>query len=290
MNQKTTLRADLNEILFDQRHKAYGAYYIRKEYPRTIMSAFYLVTSTGVALLLLFYFLRQGPRADLADLQAGMVNLVEVTVSRPLPKPPQPKIAKLPPPAVKQSAPPAKPKGMDTQESKRVNPTPDADEPATIAPDSAYRDKQPGPTTTDTSSSDVLGGDPTGTGDQDTSPPCLGCPAGDGDGGDTKIDDPDPFAPFLGEMPMPQNLKDIRKEIGYPREATQARLEGKVIYRVLVDEEGRYLRHLVLRSSHPLFERACAKHLSKLSFTPGKMGDRAVKCWVVLPFKFRLMR
>jgi protein TonB len=290
MNSNSTIRADLNEILFDNRNKAYGAYQIRKEYPRTIMNAFYITTSVALTLVLLFYFLRDRP-GMVDDMQKGIVTLTEVTIDRPLPTPPEPKAKKAAPLAAKKqkAAPKPKAKGMDTQKSANINPTPDADPDATIAPDSAYKDKQPGLTTTDSSSSNSLGGDPNGTGDPTDVDPCPDCPKeGDGDG--TGEDDPDPFVPFLGEMPIPHNLNDIRKKIGYPRDAVETRLEGKVTYRVLVDENGDYLRHIVLRASHPIFDKACAKHLEDLSFTPGKMGDRAVKCWVVVPFKFKLMR
>jgi protein TonB len=287
MKNPTVIHADLNDILFDDRNKAYGAYHIRKEYPKTIMNAFYITFATALTIVLVGYAMRDLPLADL-DLSKGIVNLYEVNVDRPLPKLPEPETKAALPLLEEKSEPAPKAKGMDTQESANVNPTPDADPDATIAPDSAYKDKQPGETTTDSSSSTAIGGDPHGTGKEGNEAPCKDCEPGDGTGGNG-AGEPDPFKPFLGEMPIPGNIGDIRKLIGYPRDARDAQLEGKVTYRVLVDEKGNYVRHMVLRSSHPLFDKACARHLSGLKFTPGKMGDRSVPCWVVLPFNFKLM-
>lgn len=287
MKNSTVIHADLNDILFDDRNKAYGAYYIRKEYPRTIMNAFYITVIVLISLVLIAFFLRERP-LELVDPGSKVVNLYEMKIDRPLPKPPVKEVAAVPPLAEK-NEPAPKAKGMDTQEAKNPNPTPEADPDATIAPDSAYKDKQPGETTTDSSSSKVLGGDPTGKGREGEEPPCQNCEPGDGSGGNDG-GEPDPFKPFLGEMPIPQNIGDIRKLIGYPKDARHAQLEGKVTYRVLVDEKGNYVRHMVLNSTHPLFDKACAGHLSGLKFTPGKMGDRSVPCWVVLPFNFKLMR
>lgn len=289
MKNSTVIHADLNEILFDDRNKAYGAYHIRKEYPKTIMNAFYITFATALTIILVGYVLRDQPLAGIDPSQA-VVNLYEVTVDRPLPKPPIPETKAAVPMTEKKSEPAPKAKGMDTQEAANVKPTPDADPDATIAPDSAYKDKQPGKVTTDSSSSTAIGGDPNGKGKEGQEPPCKDCEPGNGGGDEKAGGEPDPFKPFLGEMPIPGNMGDIRKLIGYPKQASEVQLEGKVTYRVLVDEKGDYVRHMVLRSSHPLFDNACAPHLKGLKFTPGKMGDRAVPCWVVLPFNFKLMR
>lgn len=289
MKNSTVIHADLNEILFDDRNKAYGAYHIRKEYPKTIMNAFYITFATALTIILVGYVMREQPLAAFDPSQA-VLNLYEVNVERPLPKPPIPETKAALPLVEKKSKPAPKAKGMDTQKSQNVNPTPDADPDATIAPDSVYKDKQPGEVTTDTSSSTAIGGDPNGTGKEGDEAPCKDCPPGTGTGDDDGAEEPDPFTPFLGEMPIPGNMGDIRKLIGYPKLAREAQLEGKVTYRVLVDEQGNYVKHMVLRSSHPLFDKACSRQLGGLKFTPGKMGDRAVPCWVVLPFNFKLMR
>ena len=42
--------------------------------------------------------------------------------------------------------------------------------------------------------------------------------------------------PLYDEAPIPLNLDSIKKLIGYPEEAKNANIEGKVVVRVLIDE------------------------------------------------------
>lgn len=289
MKNTAIIHADMNEILFADRNKEYGAYQIRSAYPKTILNAFYITAITAVSLVLLLFFLQRRPVNNEIPLGKQKIVLTEVNLGK-TPPPKLPKKTKVMPPVTREKAEPLKKaKGMNTQASAVVKPTPDAAPEATIAPDSAFKDKQPGLVTTDSSDSQFLGGDPNGTGAEEPTDtaPCLDCPEGNGT---AVVEDPDPFEPHLGEMPVPMNLNDIRRAIGYPAAARDGKLEGQVTYRVLVDENGQYLRHMVLRSTHPIFDKACEKHLRKLAFQPGKMGDQPVRVWVVLPFKFKLMR
>ncbi|MCS6894717.1 MAG: TonB family protein [Bacteroidia bacterium] len=102
-------------------------------------------------------------------------------------------------------------------------------------------------------------------------------------------EDPDPTATIQVEKgPVPTNMDDIKKRIVYPPLAKEANIQGKVIVRVLVGKEGRYERHIVLRSPHKLLTEAVEKELPNLSFTPGIKDGKPVKVWVTIPFDFSL--
>ena len=83
----------------------------------------------------------------------------------------------------------------------------------------------------------------------------------------------------------PRVLKRVLPE--YPARARQGLVEGKVVVRILVDQEGRVER--VDRITGPQILRAAAGEASwQWRFTPAIQNDQAVKVWVSLPFAFRL--
>lgn len=278
------IHADLNDIIFDDRNKAYGAYHIRKEYSKTVWQAFGLAASSFLGLTLLFFFLGRTAPAAVEEL-SQMIDASEVNLQPKLPE--TPKTIPVVPDEPKEEAKPAeKMKGMDTQKFDLVKPVATADPNATMAADSSFKDKQPGLATTDSLGNGALGGDPNGKKGGDPAIKDIG----NGTGNANKNDIPDPFTPFMGESPKPMNLDVIRKAIGYPADARDMKMEGKVDFRILVDEQGHYMRHITLKRSHPIFEDACVRQLKNLQFEPGKMGDKPVKVWVVIPFKFTLAR
>ena len=285
MNTSHVIHADLNDIIFDDRNKAYGAYHIRNEYSKTVWQAFALATAAFVGLTLLLFFLQKA--APKAIEQVGeMITVNEVDLTPKLPET-EKKAPVLPDEPKDQAKPAEQPKGMDTQKFDLVKPVATADPKATMAADSLFKDKQPGTSTTDSTGNNSLGGDPHGTGSDPAQPKG---PAGTGTGTGSGTDIPDPFQAHLGTMPNPTNLDDIRKSIGYPAEARELKLEGRVDFRILVDEQGHYLRHMTLKRTHPLFEEACLKQIKNIQFEPGRMGDKPVKVWVMIPFKFTLSR
>ena len=283
MNTPTVIHANLSDILFEGRNKAYGGYQLREESDRTMLSAFAFTAAVAIGVLLLLYALRQPGSATPLGSQVVLteLNLPPLNTPDPLPEPPKREPAQ----TAAAAAPAAK--GMDTQASPQIKPSTTAASDATIAPDSSFQDKQPGLTTTQNGGDGTVGGDPNGVKDG-----CLDCPPGDGKPGDTGSGNtlPQPFDVFLGEMPVPLNLDDVRKSISYPQEAREARLEGKVSYRVLVSDKGEYVRHELIRATNPLFDRHCARQLKALRFQPGKMGERAVPVWITIPFAFQLNR
>ena len=94
---------------------------------------------------------------------------------------------------------------------------------------------------------------------------------------------------FVEEQPKPVNMAEIQKAIGYPQVARDAGIEGAVVIRVLVNEKGRYLRHKIINSVHPVLDKAVEKQLPNLRFTPAIQGGKPIKFWVNIPFNFKLI-
>ncbi len=93
----------------------------------------------------------------------------------------------------------------------------------------------------------------------------------------------------LDTPPVPLNMREIRQTIGYPAQAIDKELEGKVVARILVSEKGEYIRHELVRSAHPILADAVSQHLPALSFSPAMKEGKALKFWVNIPFQFKLI-
>ncbi|MCI4669054.1 MAG: energy transducer TonB [Bacteroidia bacterium] len=90
----------------------------------------------------------------------------------------------------------------------------------------------------------------------------------------------------MDELPAPTNLSQIYHEIGYPKAAREQNIQGVVIAKILVDENGGYVEHEIIKSEHKILQEAVEPHLSKLIFNPGIKEGEAVKAWVQLPVRF----
>ena len=90
-------------------------------------------------------------------------------------------------------------------------------------------------------------------------------------------------------VPIPLNLTEIKSKVGYPKEAIELGIEGKVAVRILLDENGKYIRHVFLGYIHPSISKEIEKHIVDLTFTRGYQESEAVKFWISIPFNFKLI-
>lgn len=107
-----------------------------------------------------------------------------------------------------------------------------------------------------------------------------------------ETDDPDPdinaFV-LLEKEPTALNLNAVKKNIGYPQIAKDAGIEGSVVVRILVDKNGDYRDHRIIKPVHPILSKEVEAHLKELKFTPGIQSGKPIKVWVTIPFQFRLI-
>lgn len=94
---------------------------------------------------------------------------------------------------------------------------------------------------------------------------------------------------FGSREPVPINVGPIKRMVGYPGAAIRRNIEGQVICRVLVDKDGSYIKHKMVKSTNPIFSRAVERHINKIRFTYALQGGRPIKFWVNIPFNFRLV-
>ncbi len=78
----------------------------------------------------------------------------------------------------------------------------------------------------------------------------------------------------------------------YPLQLRQARVEGRVLLRFVVDESGRVdpASMAVVSATHSRFESPARQAMATCRFRPARMADRAVRVTVMAPVDFRLPR
>ncbi|MCB0836385.1 MAG: TonB family protein [Bacteroidetes bacterium] len=94
---------------------------------------------------------------------------------------------------------------------------------------------------------------------------------------------------FADQEPKPLNMAEVRKAIGYPEEAIAKNVEGTVVVRVLVDKEGKYVKHTIVKKLYPPLAEAVEAQVSKLTFSPAMLNGEPIMFWVNIPFAFKLL-
>ncbi len=86
----------------------------------------------------------------------------------------------------------------------------------------------------------------------------------------------------------PKLLMEYYVEPEYPPFAKKAEIEGQVLLRFLVNEEGRVIDIKIVKSLNELLNAAAIKAVSKWRYSPARQRDKPVKVWVVQPVRFEL--
>lgn len=271
MQDSRVITADLTEMVFQSRDRDYGAYDIRKKGERTLLIAalsalFLFLLGAGTPKIL--YMLNP---ADGEYLAANKPRMVSEEIILP-PVIPEEEVVTAPPPAVEEAPPP---------------------------PEVEFRVPEPSDETQDTSSMHSMDEFEKGNiGLNDVDSDSSGYQWLDYDRDTTKrreivVADP-PKHPKLGEWinhtrgPEPVNLEEVKSLIGYPKAAKEAEIEGKVQISILVDTNGKYIDHSVVRTSHKILSKAIEKHIAKLRFKPALNGNEPISLWITMPFEFDL--
>jgi TonB family protein len=100
----------------------------------------------------------------------------------------------------------------------------------------------------------------------------------------TKIKDI--FVPGQVDRP-PRILRPVTPV--YPFDAKTKGIEGRVVLRFIIDEEGRVQNPQIVKADpEGVFDESALAAIVKYKFEPAVIGSRKVKCYVVLPVGFRL--
>ncbi|MEM7658307.1 MAG: energy transducer TonB [Bacteroidota bacterium] len=90
----------------------------------------------------------------------------------------------------------------------------------------------------------------------------------------------------VDQEPKPLNISEVILANGFPQIMLDAGVTGSMIVRVLVDRNGRIIRHQWIRSLHPIWDQHMEQSLPMLRFEPAIKEGKIVPCWVNIPFRF----
>lgn len=89
-------------------------------------------------------------------------------------------------------------------------------------------------------------------------------------------------------MSSPARYGDTPKP-AYPESARREGSEGRVLLRVLIDDQGEAKAVEVSRSSgSDALDQAATSAIKRWRFHPARSGDQPIESWVSIPIDFRL--
>jgi TonB family protein len=91
-------------------------------------------------------------------------------------------------------------------------------------------------------------------------------------------------------MTGPQDMPEVKKQVAptYPTILKEAGIEGKVLLKVLIDEQGFVAKAETVKCEHPAFAEAAITAVKQWVFTPAMKDGKPIKAEVTIPFMFKL--
>ena len=256
----TTQVESFDDIVFEHRNQEYGAYELRKKYPKRgsvalSISLLILAIAVGIPLIASIMQQRNLKRYLEKTTSAEMANIKEIKADEVAPPPPPP-----PPPAVKEIKFVA-PKIVDSLSNEEVE---------LASTDDLADQASTGPVDTTTHEVEVIV--------EETAPVVEQI-----------------FESFaIQEKPSfpggdAELLKYVAEHTKYPVAALENGIEGTVHIRFVVTRTGDVGEAKVLRAVDPLLEEEALRVVRGMpKWTPGKNNGNPVNVWFIIPVKFVL--
>lgn len=99
--------------------------------------------------------------------------------------------------------------------------------------------------------------------------------------------DPNAFV-LLEKEPVILNLDEVKASIAYPEAIKGKETKGRVIVRILIDNKGNYVKHIVLKSPDSNLTKAVTANIHRLKCSPGIQDKQPIASWMTIPFDFVL--
>ncbi|PKV62543.1 energy transducer TonB [Pontibacter ramchanderi] len=279
MKESYLFDTTFNNVVFATRNKAYGAYELRKEYGKHILTAALMATSLFAAglgwPLLMPVQEANAPNEEKTGIKEKVI-LIDQPLFPPPPTNPEPK---------QETVAPASEKQVKTVKSTTIN----------VVPDS-----HPGPDEAPPTDKEMAGAI-IGTQNQDGElSNNLNLAGIDGDennatSGNGSSESNEVFE-YVEEMPHFEGgeaalMRHISKKIRYPRQAVTEQVEGIVIVSFVVSKTGKVTDATVLKGLGYGTEEEALRVIQSLpAWTPGRQNGKPVAVRYTLPIRFNLQR
>jgi len=277
MKSEEILKADMLDLIFDGRNKEYGAYDLRRRYPKAVARA--LLVGVLLALAVLGYSVLKDRLAGMMDTDTEVeVNLADLEAPPPMKEnePPPP-----PPPT-----PPPPPERASVQYVPPVIKEIVAEE-TEIADVEELKDKDPGVKTVE--------GDPNAKANIDVESDAIGLVERVEQKVAVKVEDDNKVFTVVEQQPeFPGGQGAMYKWIGenlkYPSEARNNGLQGKVIMQFTVEKDGSISSVKVVRDGVGGGAGDEAQRVVKKmpTWKPGRQNGKSVRVQYTLPVTFKL--
>jgi protein TonB len=275
MEPNKILKADVLDIIFDNRNKSYGAYELRKNYHKRIRNALFIAL-TGVFVVVSIPLL-----ASLNETNATHTK-PPIIVFKDIPLPIDP-VVKIEPPI---ETPPVKP--IDVSTVKSVTPI--------IVPNEKADDKDL------MKDQDELKKGNIGTTDHDGSDDVtdvIDVPIGHGHGGETIVETTPNLETILEttvvdqlpEFPGGEDelIKFLTENMNYPELAREKGTEGRVVIGFVVNKEGEIDELKLKRGIGDGCDKEAIRVVNKMpKWKPAKFNGKPVSVYFDLPIQFDL--
>jgi periplasmic protein TonB len=259
------MRMPLDDLVFENRNKEYGAYVLRKSYSKHLMRAMIV----AISLFLLFIFMPTiirllTPKEEVIEEPLKEVKYTDLMEPPPLDKnipPPPPNLP--PPPKVNKLTPPKVVEDKDVREEDEIK---------------EIEELKQAPISNTTTEGPVVA-------------PDLNVPV------ETVIDEPkedNTVYTSVEQMPVfpggdAELMNYIKKNLQIPNAAKEAGINGKLFVGFTVNKDGNVTDVRVEKGLGFGLDEAAVRVIQKLPrFTPGKQNGNAVKVRYVWPIKITL--
>ncbi len=261
MDNTMVLNAGFNELVFENRHKKYGAYEIRRRYRRNVILSGLLATSIFAGGMILYV-------TNLPAAVAKMPPKPDIEVVPLFTEPP-----KMDDPKLLQPKPDPLPVAKGPEVKMPTVPVVTLDSVAATTPnDSAGRHPK---------------GDPRGV-VGNPKPPCVDC---DGDTIGVKKE-PKPPVTYASNPPECKGIDEFfQRNIKYPQAAKDGNIEGTVWLEFIVDSKGNVSEIKIAKGVHPLLDKEVLRVAPKMpAWTGGSDNGEPVDFLFRKPVRFALSK
>ncbi len=281
MDNAQLAKASLNDIVFEGRNKAYGAYYLRRIYGQHVTRAL-IIGAFFLGLLVIIpavarYLEEHKPKEELNLKENKLIDAPPLDNTQPPPPPPPPASTPPPPP------PPDPPKVNSIKFT-----------PPEVAKDKEVRQEEDVPDVKEIKDQNI--GVKTVKGGLDEAPDLSGL------SGEGKAAAPvaevveDKVYTYVEQMPQlpggggQQAIVDaIKKAYRYPAVDMRNQIEGRVFAKFTVDENGGLTDVEVVKGLSSTIDAETIRAIKTLpKFIPGKQNGRAVKVSFTVPISLKI--
>lgn len=280
MESKQILKSDTLDLIFEGRNKNYGAYFLRRQYPKFLGRA--LLIGILIAVAFIAYAYLSTKLKDLVEAQDVKVDLANIPPPPPMDetKPPPPPPPQPPPPPERASVQYVPPKVTKDELVK---------EKVELATVEDLKEKDPGTKTVkgDPNAKQVIDADNAKPGAfDDERKSVIVEPKKEDENKIFRVVEQNPeFPGGLSAM-----MAFLRDNIKYPAAARENGLQGKVFIQFVVEKDGSITAVKVIKDNVGGGAGIEAQRVVKMmpNWKPGKQNGKSVRVQYTLPVNFQL--